>query len=97
MTFAEFKTLLNQLKDKHNLFDVAIFFNDNGSAVMTQVIEHISNDNLLIEEDHIKVKHNDIRVKLYDTGWQYSYNDTQEFIMVNMDKDNMHVEIAFER
>lgn len=97
-SFKEFKALLKQLKDSHNLFDVAIFYNDNGSAVMTQVIEHLNNDNLLIEEDYIKVKHDDIRVKFYDSGWQqYNYNDSYEFILATMGKDDMHVEIAFEK
>lgn len=95
-TFAEFVLLLKWLLDSFELSDISIRYSNNG-LTMTNFIEHIDNDNMVIKEDCIRIKHDIVRLNLYDTGWQYHYNDSYEFILTRMSKDDIEVEISFNK
>ena len=95
-TFKEFIFTLELLLSNCNLFDVTIYHTDNG-MVISQLFEHINNDNLVIENDHIKIKHNDFKVKIYDNGWQYDYSESDTFLMLHMKNQGTDIEITFSR
>lgn len=95
-TFTEFVLLLKWLLDNFSFSDISIYHSNNGLTI-TEFIEHVSNENLVIEEDNIKIKHDIVRLNIYDTGWKYSYNDSNRFIIASMKKEGLNIEIAFQK